>query len=112
MQRDTSTSPRCSTNSNRCTVKREIFAIVDELSDRSSKYTHLELANFFLYTTGMDSCRILSIPNSRGEKMIGVLEDTGSDHIVILCHGFQSSKVSLNYFVVHCVALDTFCCNV
>uniref|UniRef100_A0A2N9EP89 Serine aminopeptidase S33 domain-containing protein n=1 Tax=Fagus sylvatica TaxID=28930 RepID=A0A2N9EP89_FAGSY len=32
------------------------------------------------------------IPNKYGEKLVGILHETGSVEIVILCHGFQSSK--------------------
>lgn len=34
----------------------------------------------------------VTIPNKRGEKLVGVLHDTGSRNIVVLCHGFRSSK--------------------
>lgn len=33
------------------------------------------------------------IPNKHGEKLVGLLHETGSSEIVILCHGFRSSKV-------------------
>ncbi|GAB4853783.1 hypothetical protein Ancab_017976 [Ancistrocladus abbreviatus] len=32
------------------------------------------------------------IPNGHGEKLVGLLHDTGSKEVVILCHGFRSSK--------------------
>ncbi|CAI0627954.1 unnamed protein product [Linum tenue] len=32
------------------------------------------------------------IPNKHGEKLVGVLHDSGSKEIVVLCHGFKSSK--------------------
>ncbi|KAL6974544.1 hypothetical protein U1Q18_028730 [Sarracenia purpurea var. burkii] len=32
------------------------------------------------------------IPNNHGEKLVGTLHETGSVEIVILCHGFRSSK--------------------
>ncbi|CAK7352944.1 unnamed protein product [Dovyalis caffra] len=32
------------------------------------------------------------IENSHGEKLVGILHETGSKELVILCHGFQSSK--------------------
>ncbi|XVE54072.1 hypothetical protein DITRI_Ditri03aG0052600 [Diplodiscus trichospermus] len=32
------------------------------------------------------------IPNKQGEKLVGLLHETGSKEIVILCHGFRSSK--------------------
>lgn len=34
------------------------------------------------------------IPNTNGEKLVGILHETGSMEIVILCHGFRSTKVS------------------
>ncbi|CAN8278076.1 unnamed protein product [Cochlearia groenlandica] len=32
------------------------------------------------------------IPNSHKEKLVGVLHETGSREIVVLCHGFRSNK--------------------
>ncbi|GKD80155.1 alpha/beta hydrolase fold protein [Tanacetum coccineum] len=32
------------------------------------------------------------VVNKHGEKLVGLLHETGSIHIVVLCHGFQSSK--------------------
>ncbi|KAL5572467.1 hypothetical protein UlMin_022064 [Ulmus minor] len=32
------------------------------------------------------------VPNKHGEKLMGLLNDTGSVEIVILCHGFRSTK--------------------
>ncbi|KAE9448782.1 hypothetical protein C3L33_19320, partial [Rhododendron williamsianum] len=34
------------------------------------------------------------IPNTNGEKLVGILHETGSVEIVILCHGFRCTKVS------------------
>ncbi|KAJ0089805.1 hypothetical protein Patl1_13483 [Pistacia atlantica] len=34
----------------------------------------------------------LVIPNKHGEKLVGILHDTGSTEIVIVCHGFRSTK--------------------
>ncbi|KAF5776196.1 putative feruloyl esterase [Helianthus annuus] len=34
------------------------------------------------------------IENKHGENLVGVLHETGSKDVVILCHGFQSSKES------------------
>ncbi|KAK4415692.1 hypothetical protein Salat_2676600 [Sesamum alatum] len=34
----------------------------------------------------------ITIVNKRGEKLFGVLHDTGSAKIVVLCHGFRASK--------------------
>ncbi|PPD82379.1 hypothetical protein GOBAR_DD20695 [Gossypium barbadense] len=32
------------------------------------------------------------IPNKHGDKLVGLLHETGSKEIVILCHGFRSTK--------------------
>ncbi|XP_019094633.1 PREDICTED: uncharacterized protein LOC104757322 isoform X2 [Camelina sativa] len=32
------------------------------------------------------------IPNSNNEKLVGLLHDTGSTEIVVLCHGYRSNK--------------------
>ncbi|WOK97959.1 hypothetical protein Cni_G06667 [Canna indica] len=34
----------------------------------------------------------VTILNKHGEKLVGILHDTGSKKLVILCHGFRSSK--------------------
>ncbi|XP_073277611.1 putative uncharacterized protein YDL057W isoform X2 [Primulina huaijiensis] len=34
----------------------------------------------------------ITISNKRGEKLFGVLHETGSSKVVVLCHGFRSSK--------------------
>ncbi|KAL7238097.1 hypothetical protein ACSBR2_004234 [Camellia fascicularis] len=34
----------------------------------------------------------ITIPNNFGEKLVGILHETGSVEIVILCHGFRSTK--------------------
>ncbi|KAG5376980.1 hypothetical protein IGI04_041576 [Brassica rapa subsp. trilocularis] len=36
--------------------------------------------------------RRIVIENSHGEKLVGVLHDTGSTETVVICHGFRSSK--------------------
>ncbi|XVF35033.1 hypothetical protein REPUB_Repub18cG0110300 [Reevesia pubescens] len=36
--------------------------------------------------------RRVIIPNKHGEKLVGFLHETGSKEIVVLCHGFRSSK--------------------
>lgn len=33
------------------------------------------------------------ISNSHGEKLVGILHETGSRELVVFCHGFRSSKV-------------------
>ena len=40
--------------------------------------------------------RIL-ISNDQGEKLVGTLHEAGSKRLVILCHGFRSSKVIENF---------------
>lgn len=34
----------------------------------------------------------VTILNKRGEKLVGILHDAGSPELVVLCHGFQSTK--------------------
>ncbi|CAI8615879.1 unnamed protein product [Vicia faba] len=41
-----------------------------------------------------DSQKRVVIPNKHGEKLVGILHDSGAKEIVILCHGFRSSKES------------------
>lgn len=36
------------------------------------------------------------ISNSHGEKLVGILHETGSRELVVFCHGFQSSKVGIS----------------
>ncbi|EOA24591.1 hypothetical protein CARUB_v10017865mg [Capsella rubella] len=40
---------------------------------------------------GIQEQRIV-IPNSHNEKLVGLLHETGSIEIVVLCHGFRSNK--------------------
>ncbi|KAF8081193.1 hypothetical protein N665_0900s0001 [Sinapis alba] len=34
----------------------------------------------------------IEIPNSHNEKLVGLLHETGSRDVVVLCHGFRSNK--------------------
>nr|AFK36866.1 unknown [Lotus japonicus] len=45
------------------------------------------------------------IPNKRGEKLVGTLHESGTTHIVILCHGFRCSK-DTNLILNLAVALE------
>ena len=36
------------------------------------------------------------VPNKYGEKLVGILHETGSVEIIILCHGLKSTKVSVS----------------
>nr|XP_029119137.1 uncharacterized protein LOC105058813 isoform X2 [Elaeis guineensis] len=40
---------------------------------------------------GISQQRVI-IPNEHGEKLVGVLHETGSKKLAILCHGFRASK--------------------
>ncbi|KAL0713758.1 hypothetical protein Bca4012_020736 [Brassica carinata] len=42
-------------------------------------------------SAGAEQQRI-EIPNSRNEKLVGLLHETGSTEVVVLCHGFRSNK--------------------
>ncbi|TKY54476.1 2-hydroxy-6-oxo-6-(2'-aminophenyl)hexa-2,4-dienoic acid hydrolase [Spatholobus suberectus] len=43
------------------------------------------------HTPAVEQRRVI-IPNKHGEKLVGILHECGSREIVILCHGFRSSK--------------------
>ncbi|XVE54070.1 hypothetical protein DITRI_Ditri03aG0052500 [Diplodiscus trichospermus] len=46
------------------------------------------------------------IPNKHGERLVGLLHETGSKEIVVLCHGFRSTKADRT-IVNLAVALET-----
>ncbi|MBA0845763.1 hypothetical protein Goarm_022128, partial [Gossypium armourianum] len=46
---------------------------------------------FFFYILVIEQQRMI-IPNKHGEKLVGLLHETESKEIVILCHGFKSTK--------------------
>ncbi|XP_044464206.1 uncharacterized protein LOC123194835 isoform X2 [Mangifera indica] len=52
-----------------------------------STQTHQEKAQL----SGFHHQRVV-IHNKHGEKLLGILHETGSKELVIVCHGFQSSK--------------------
>ncbi|XP_047307315.1 uncharacterized protein LOC124910683 [Impatiens glandulifera] len=37
-------------------------------------------------------CKRINVQNKHGEKLVGLLHETGSKELVIVCHGFRSSK--------------------
>lgn len=46
------------------------------------------------------------VPNKHGEKLVGLLHETGSKEIVILCHGLQATKVVVlikNCYMLFCL---------
>ncbi|KAL2338732.1 hypothetical protein Fmac_013178 [Flemingia macrophylla] len=43
------------------------------------------------HTPAAEQQRVI-IPNKHGEKLVGILHESGSKEMVILCHGFRSSK--------------------
>jgi hypothetical protein len=44
--------------------------------------------------------RRVVIENNHDEKLSGILHETGSKQLVIVCHGFQSSKVIFFFFIL------------
>ncbi|KAL3692633.1 hypothetical protein R1sor_006284 [Riccia sorocarpa] len=50
----------------------------------------------------------ISIPNPHGEKLAGVLDDTGSKELCILCHGLRSSKRSITLGVIASTLVTAF----
>ncbi|KAJ8766918.1 hypothetical protein K2173_011736 [Erythroxylum novogranatense] len=57
---------------------------------RSSTVT-LSMSALTAQNTVLQQQKII-VPNKHGEKLVGVLHDTGSEEVVVLCHGFRSSK--------------------
>lgn len=49
-------------------------------------------ANYYNISAAMQ--QKVTILNKRDEKLVGLLHDTGSAELVVLCHGFRSTKVS------------------
>ncbi|XP_047308662.1 uncharacterized protein LOC124912142 [Impatiens glandulifera] len=43
-------------------------------------------------TTSVTKQKKIIIRNTHGEKLVGILHETGSKELVILCHGFRSTK--------------------
>ncbi|KAH6779091.1 alpha/beta-Hydrolases superfamily protein [Perilla frutescens var. hirtella] len=80
-------------NKNPYTFERVIF------SSRIKFRTNLVVAG----NPGMQ--QRITIPNKQGQKLIGVLHDTGSTNLVVLGHGFRASKES-NTMVNLAVALE------
>ncbi|MED6174012.1 hypothetical protein PIB30_064925 [Stylosanthes scabra] len=46
----------------------------------------------FNFTINMSLQQRIVVPNKHGEKLVGIFHDSGSKEIVVLCHGFRSSK--------------------
>ncbi|KAI4377532.1 hypothetical protein MLD38_015139 [Melastoma candidum] len=46
------------------------------------------------------------IPNDRGHSLVGILHETGSEEVVVVCHGFRSSKVANSSMVTIANALE------
>ncbi|KAH0849659.1 hypothetical protein HID58_096202 [Brassica napus] len=48
--------------------------------------------NLRMDSSEKSSAQRIVIPNRHKEKLVGLLHETGSREVVILCHGFQSNK--------------------
>lgn len=59
----------------------------------SGKLPIMQLVTIFSPFFSVIQRQRIIIQNSYGEKLVGVLHETGSLELVILCHGFRSSKV-------------------
>ncbi|KAF9681010.1 hypothetical protein SADUNF_Sadunf06G0181200 [Salix dunnii] len=55
-------------------------------------YDHLFVYEFMFDLLAAVQQRRVVIENNHGEKLSGILHETGSKQLVIVCHGFQSSK--------------------
>lgn len=59
-----------------------------------SRLSRVRMATSPRHPAGQVSRKKVMISNPGGEKMVGVLDDTGSQDVIVLCHGFRSSKES------------------
>lgn len=60
----------------------------------SSYYSVLILPQIFFYVVVVvEKKKKVVVKNSHGEKLVGILHGTGSSELVIICHGFRSTKV-------------------
>lgn len=62
------------------------------------------LVTFVLYWAVVEHKRVV-IESTHDEKLVGILHEMGSPELVIICHGFRSSKVR-NF------DLENYLCNV
>ncbi|KAL4269541.1 hypothetical protein GQ457_HM001420 [Hibiscus cannabinus] len=53
----------------------------------------------------MEQQRVV-IPNKHGQKLVGLLHETGSKEIVILCHGFRPPRLADRTMVTLAAALE------
>ncbi|KAK7329681.1 hypothetical protein VNO77_23856 [Canavalia gladiata] len=66
------------------------FSVPPNHKPRTRRAFNLNMA---AQTPAIEQRRVI-IPNKHGEKLVGILHQSGSREIVILCHGFRSSKES------------------
>lgn len=51
------------------------------------------MISFRFYSLAVTQRKRVVVQNNQGEKLVGILHETGSEELVIVCHGFRSSKV-------------------
>ena len=54
---------------------------------------NMGIDNYVSITFSGSSQKKVVIANKHGEKLVGILHESGTKDIVILCHGFRSTKV-------------------
>ncbi|XP_056842530.1 uncharacterized protein LOC108857690 isoform X3 [Raphanus sativus] len=64
----------------------------DYLSPTQSRRLKSHCKNLRMDWSEKSSAQRIVIPNRHNEKLVGLLHETGSREVVILCHGFQSNK--------------------
>jgi hypothetical protein len=65
----------------------------------SSGFALIAICLPFFLVSGLDSSTRFSIPNPSGERLVGILHGSSSADVVVLCHGFRSSKVSFFFML-------------
>ena len=63
----------------------------------SVSFKEIDIIDMVITLSAVQQQRVI-VPNNHGEKLVGMLHESGSKEIVILCHGFRSSKVSYSVF--------------
>ncbi|KAK4388743.1 hypothetical protein Sango_2211300 [Sesamum angolense] len=58
----------------------------------------IHVAVFSIHPFTVVEHKRLLIENSHGEKLVGILHETGSTELVVICHGFRSSKRGISAF--------------
>lgn len=66
------------------------------------------MISFRFYSLAVTQRKRVVVQNNQGEKLVGILHETGSEELVIVCHGFRSSKVGFAIYLEFCLCFPFF----